>query len=82
MRPIDRREPGPIFDAGLTGLGKFIRRSTRASAKLENRQVPADYVRPEVVQRYIDERSARRASACVRELEDDGEQGPELPLET
>jgi hypothetical protein len=59
-----------------------VRRSTRASAKLENREVPADYVRPEAVQRYIDESSARRASACLPEPGDDGAPGPELPLET
>ena len=41
-------------------------RATRASAKLENREVPADYVRPDAVQRYIDEcgSGTRRGPSC------------------
>lgn len=34
-------------------------RSTRASAKLENREVPVGHVRSEAVQRYIDNARSR-----------------------
>jgi antitoxin VapB len=61
---------------------RAVRRSVRASAKLENREVPADYVRPEAVQRYIDESSSRWASGYRPEPKDDGEPAAELPLET
>lgn len=43
-------------------LKKAGRRSTRASAKLENREVPADHVRSEAVQRYLDECAVRWVS--------------------
>ena len=33
-------------------------KSTRASAKLEGREVPADYVRPAAVQRFLDDHAA------------------------
>jgi len=34
-------------------------KSTRASAKLEGREVPADYVRPAAVQRFLDDHAAK-----------------------
>lgn len=35
-----------------------VARATRASAKLEGREVPEDYVRSDAVQGYIDQRGA------------------------
>jgi hypothetical protein len=37
-------------------------RSTKASAKLERRELPADYVRPEAVERLLAERRCRDAA--------------------
>ncbi|MCK0177102.1 hypothetical protein [Mycolicibacterium sp. F2034L] len=34
-------------------------RSTRASAKVEGREVPADYVRPAAVQRFLDDHAVK-----------------------
>ena len=34
-------------------IKKAVARATKASAKLENREVPAGYVRPAAVARYI-----------------------------
>lgn len=34
-------------------------KSTTASAKLEGREVPAEYVRPDAVQRFIDDHAAK-----------------------
>jgi hypothetical protein len=43
-------------------IAKMAARSTQASAKLEGRQVPDDYVRSEATQRLIDALSARRGA--------------------
>ena len=39
---------------------KAVARATKASAKLENREVPAGYVRPAAVARYIASRQTRK----------------------
>lgn len=51
------------------------RRSTRASAKLEGREVPVDHVRSEAVQRYLDECAVQRASGRLQP-ECESEHGP------
>lgn len=56
-------------------LKKAGRRSTRASAKLENREVPVDHVRSEAVQRYIDECAVQRVSDRLQP-ERESEHGP------
>ena len=52
-------------------------RSTKASAKLEGREMPEGYVRPASVQRWIDQQSADvRAAGYASELVDrDGSAG-------
>ena len=39
---------------------KAVARSTKASAKLENREVPTGYVRPAAVTRYITPRQTSK----------------------
>jgi hypothetical protein len=56
-------------------LKRAARRSTKASAKLENREVPDDHVRSEAVQRYIDECSSQGASDRLQP-EREGEHRP------
>ena len=51
-------------------LKRAIARSTKASAKLEGRELPVGFVRPAAVQRWIDQQSASSFSdAEVRGLE-------------
>jgi antitoxin VapB len=47
------------------------RRNTKASARLEGREVPADYVRSPAVERYIAECGTRTADALVSRRETD-----------
>lgn len=47
-----------VSEAALSKAGS---RSTKASAKLEGREVPEGHVRSEAVQRYLDELSARQS---------------------
>lgn len=56
---MDRR---PAHKATVTSavVKKVAARATKASAKLENREVPAGYVRPAGVKRILAERQARR----------------------
>jgi hypothetical protein len=37
-------------------VARFASRSAKASAKLERRELPADYVRPVVVEQFLAER--------------------------
>jgi antitoxin VapB len=47
------------------------RKNTKASARLEGREVPADFVRSRAVERYIAECGTRTASALVPHRETD-----------
>jgi antitoxin VapB len=47
------------------------RRNTKASARLEGREVPADFVRSPAVERYIAECGSRPSDALVRRREAD-----------
>jgi len=47
------------------------RRNTKASARLEGREVPADFVRSPAVERYIAESGTRTADALVPRRETD-----------
>lgn len=50
------------------------RQNTKASARLEGREVPADFVRSPAVERYIAECGTRTADALLPRRETDGTQ--------
>jgi hypothetical protein len=46
-------------------IKEWARRQTLASAKLEGRELPADYMRPLGVQEFLDRREQREAEAVA-----------------
>lgn len=57
---MERRTPKKVV-VTKAAVRKAGARATKASAKLEGREVPADHVRSEAVSRYIEQVAARRA---------------------
>lgn len=51
----------------LASVKAMVTRSTRASAQLENRELPADYLRPEAMERHSNERRSRWARRSERQ---------------
>lgn len=56
-------------EAGDEAVKRAGRRSTKASAKLESRVLPADHVRTEAVQRYLDQQRDQRMPRTSAEPE-------------
>lgn len=56
-KPTPNRSPAPLSEAAIK---KAAQRAAEASTRLENRDLPAGYVRDEGVKRLLAEREVRK----------------------
>jgi len=59
-KAVVKRTPAKKTAVKKPVVNKVATRATKASAKLENRQVPAGYVRPAAVKLLLAERQTRK----------------------